>query len=399
MAIMHILVLRIREFFGSGRIIFAVFLLPLFFVYLIGSVYSEDNPNTKNINIFVDEDQTLVSQQLIALLEEDPLSVVIIMNREEAFGQLAAMRAQNVFIIPGGFAATIDAGKVPEILKYSTKGLHAGVTQFDLMAAAFRLMAVQRTSKLVVDDYLKSGRITSEHAASLRAQVERTSLGYWKRAVPFQIAADIITMDGQKEQSALPIGFLGLPTGMFLSFMALFLGFGVVFIIHDSETGLLGRISMVAGEREYLAGNLLAMLLTGVFITLSATLIAQLFFGLEPPCGYVAYATVLFFYGFLLVCSLTLLSLLIGNAAAAYSVSAPLIIFFSFIGGCFFTVDALPEILRYMTFLSPQGLAIQGIAGAAKGEMWKFILSCGVMLGLALPLIGLTMQRLRSHLI
>ncbi len=397
--ICFILYLRLREFLGNWRTVIAVVILPLFFIFLIGSAFGKDNIQAKNVNIFVDEDQSVLSGQLLAMIENDPMVEVIQADRPEAFRLLAQMRAQNVFIILPGFGADVAQGKVPLVEKYASKGLHAGTTPYQLMAAAYRLVAVHRTGILVEQDYINSGKIAPGQADVLRQQVVAAAENYWQRDLPFAVRTEVYLYDGPEAQRPTPIGYLGMPTGMILTFMALFLGFGVVFIIHDSESGLLTRISLVAGEKKYLAGNVAAMVLSGTVLTLLITMISQLVFGIIPGCSYPALSLVLVCYGLLLVGGLVFLSLVVGNAPAMYSVAAPMIVFLSFVGGCFFSIEILPALLHRVTFISPQGLAIQAIKDAAQGNYLQLCIVCGIMLLLAMPFFYFTLQKIRRHII
>ncbi len=391
--------LRLQDFFSNWQTIFAVLLLPLFFIYLMGSTFSSENSQTRNVNVFVDEDQSSYSRQLLELVESNQLVEVLRRDREEAFQLLRQMRAQNVFIIPQGFGADIAAGDIPTVDKYASNGLHTGTTQFQILAGIFRMVAINRTGKLVAEDLARNAKIQPSQVSATEKLIITQAEEYWNRDIPFALDVQIFLHTEAGNNNPTQLSFLGMATGMMVSFMAFFLGFGVVFIIHDSESGLLKRISLIAGEKRYYYGNLMAMLLLAVGTTLLISLLTQLGFGIAIPCNYLAYGTILFCYGLLLVSGLSYLSLMVGNAPAMYSVAAPLIIFFSLLGGCFFSIEALPEILRYVTYLSPQGLAMQGIRDAAQGEFLAMFFSCFAMLMAAFPFIFLTLRRLRRHLI
>ena len=398
MASFHIFRIRLIEFLGSWKIILVLIVLPLFFVYLVGSVYSEKNTQTKNVTIFVDEDNSYESRKLISMINAEPLVDVIVSDQADAMEKLANMRAQNVYIIASGFGDEIRADKIPVIKKYSSKGLHAGATQFNLMAAGYRLLAEERTGKLLAVDYEEKGLITPEQKEEFITEVKKHTEEYWKREIPFKLDTTTILFTGEKtDTSQIVIGYLGLPTGMILTFMALFLGFGIVFIIHDSECGLLGRITVIAGEKAYLSGNLAAMLTAALICTLYTTAMADYLFGIQPQCSYTCLAVIFACYGLTLVTALAWLSLLVRNAAAMYCITAPMIIFLSFLGGCFFSIDVLPASKRFFTWLSPQGLAIQAITYASKEKIMDSLLICGIMLLIAFIFYLMILHRLKNY--
>lgn len=388
-----------RELFTGKASLVIMFVLPLFFVYLVGGIYGAQGGSFLGRNAVVDEDHSTLSRQLVHQLEQRKETVFFEVGaRKTAVGKLKNLDCQNVYVILPGFGKTVGAGNVPKLDKYASYGKTAVNSSILVLSETYRLMLRGKAVGAVDFELDKRGLPDSGrwNRARVREDIDyRYSQYLASRSRIFTVDFTNVYFGAVSKRPERSFGFTGGPMGMILTFLALFTGYGMTFVYREQQTGTWARMRMVCGALPYAAGSLLAIFAAAMLQAAGLVVLAGSFFGAGIKSGPFALMLVFAPYFLLMLAIVAVVAVFSENAAGMFSNFSLFVLFMSLIGGCFWPLEILPESLQKMTLATPQGLAVTSFNALELGDYRSVLLYGVLMLAAGLLIFAVAVRRLR----
>ena len=170
----------------------------------------------------------------------------------------------------------------------------------------------------------------------------------------------------QETNLALPVSSAS-SAGLITAFIMFYILYGSSWLIEERLNCTVKRLGAVKGAiAASFAGNVLAMAAAGVLQILIFCAALKIFLGFTIYYGILSYV-VLFAY-LLSVISIGMFLSSVMKTQAQLQAGAPVFALITgFVGGCFWNFVELPEQVRRLSLLTPQGWALQGLNGLLPG--------------------------------
>ena len=398
--ILLIFAVKLKDLVTGKASLAIMFVLPLFFVYLVGGIYGGQRDNVVGKNAIVDEDHSTISRQLITKLEQRTETYFYeIKDRATAIRALKQLDCQNIYVITPGFGKTVIAGRIPHMDKYASYGKTSINSSILVLSETYRLMLSGKAFGAV--DYELNLRRYPD-AGRWRRTAVRADIAYRygqylnSRSRIFTVDFHNVYFGSTSKHPERNFGFTGGPMGMILTFMALFTGYGMTFIYREKETGTWVRMKMICGILPYAVGSLLAIFFAAMFQSTVLVIIAVRFLGTGIKSG--AFELLLVFAPFfvLMLAIVAVVAVFSENAAGMFSNFSLFVLFMSLIGGCFWPLEILPVSLQKMTLATPQGLAVSSFNALELGDYRAVLMYGGCMLVAAGLIFAAVLCKLRK---
>lgn len=344
----------------KGRIVIYIF-LPILGVLLSLLLYSGSDSTIVNIGI-VDHDTGFFSTGLKEALSSENFIVHDIVN-EDINQKLLSDELDVAMIIDEGSTDSIYKGqpKPIEMITLKGKDITAWVEQ----------TVNQYTNNLV--------RLSL--ASTDRSMLEKMVETYHQQRIPVNIMSVIDRQNG-KQITYQTMGFL-------IMFVMLGTGFTSMFILREKRQRTYYRIcSAPVNARQYILANSIASLL--IIILQVVMILGLMKYAFHIDMGANA------FLMFLILLIFGLVAIGIGLVVTAFSDSSymagnltTLILTPScMLGGCFWSVDMMPEFMQKISYFMPQRWVIDGIEKLqAGGNFQSIMLNQLVLAAFALALV------------
>lgn len=300
-------------------------LLPIFMMIALGTLLG-GNSNQFSLDVAImDHDHTASSQQIIQAIKKAPGVSVLSVLEQEALAKLKQNNLQMVIIIPKGYGATLKKGAQATITVYQDKS--------NLTTSQIGTALINGT----VDQINKKLAHFTPRISIMEKGVTTHSLKYMDFLVPGILSLLIMSNN------------LNGVAGQIASWR---------------ERSILRRMQGTPlTSATFIAGQMTARIIINVFQAVIVLLIAQLFFDVQV---YGNWGTLFFF---LLLGTFTFMSIgfIIASLAKTPESAAPIAGLVSFpmmfIGGIFFPVRKLPDILQYIVKAIPIGHLTDALRG------------------------------------
>lgn len=347
----------------GDRLFFAMMIIiPLLITIATGYALRYEKNNTIPIAV-VDEDHSDYSKTLVQRVGQKEGLSVKEASRSEALSLLEGKKTEQVFIIKEGFEKGVRNGETSGLIDLlsSPSSYSADFTSEVVAGEAIRLITGNMAATWVEEQYRKLGKDFNE---TLRQEVIDYNESLWLPKPSMTI--DYRELQGQElktvKRVAMPAA-TATSTGLITSFIMFYILFSSGWLVEERANGTLRRLA--AGPRAlYLSfsGNVLSLLIAGGIQIFLFSLVDKLAFGVELFPGPLSY--LVFFVYLLSVISISMFLSSILKTQAQLQAGAPVFALLTgFAGGCFWNFVEIPERVRQLSLLTPQGWALSGING------------------------------------
>ena len=380
MKLMTVTFYKLKMMLGDRLFFAMMIIIPLLITIATGYALRYEKSNTIPIAI-VDEDLSDYSETLVQRIEQKEGLSVDEVSRSEALSLLEGNKIEQVFIIKEGFEHSVRNGEGSGLIDLlsSPSSYSADFTSEVIAGEAIRLIIGNMAAAWVEEQYKKLGKDFNE---TLKQEVISYNEGLWQPKPLMTI--DYKELQGQELKTVNSIAMpaaTATSTGLITSFIMFYILFSSGWLVEERTNGTLKRLA--AGPRAlYLsfAGNVLSLMIAGGIQILIFSLVDRLAFNVELFPGPLSY--VVFFVYLLSVISISMFLSSILKTQAQLQAGAPVFALLTgFAGGCFWNFVEMPERIRQLSLLTPQGWALSGING--------LLLDSGNVAAVYLPLLVL----------
>ena len=318
-------------------------LLPILGVLLSTAMYSSAGSGRVNIAV-ADMDAGVISANLIAELKGRESFNIVEVSQTDIRPGLVDRKYDSAIIIPEGFQAGVYGGSIPQIEIMSLKGQESTIWIENF-----------------INMYLQN--LTSLNIASNgdRGLFDRMYDGY--REGTLKITPEKLEdVSNSKSVTVSSLGFL-------IMFTMLGTSFTTQFILNEKRTRTYYRIfAAPVSFREYIAANTFTNLIIVAIQIIFIQLVIKFVFRIETfvPDGILF--LILFLFGMVAIGINMLITAFSSSSYMASTLSSLIMTPTCMLGGCFWPVEVMPEIMRKIAFFMPQWWSLDAIRKIQTGS-------------------------------
>lgn len=323
-------------------------LLPILGVLLSTLIYS--SAGTGKINVAIaDKDHGRMSADFINDLKKRDNYNIYEINESDIRKGLIDRKYDAAVVIPEGFESGIYEGKIPEMELASLKGQESTA-----WLKSFIDMYSQNLSSLYI--------ASNGDGSSFDKMYESYRQGSLK--VTVEELKDVSTSQNVTVSS---LGFL-------IMFTMLGTSFTTQFILNEKRTRTYYRIcSAPVRFREYITANTLTnLIIVGAQIIL-IQLVMKYIFRIETFVPDVMMFLVLFLFGLVAIGINMLITALSSSSYMASTLSTLIMTPTCMLGGCFWPVEFMPDVMKKIAFFMPQWWSLDAIRKLQLGGGFEVI--------------------------
>lgn len=351
---------KLKMMLGDRLFFIMMIVIPLFITIATGYALRYEKLNTIPIAL-VDEDKSGYAFVLLQRMsQKDGLKVETI-GREAALSMLEGSKVEQVFIIKKGFEDKIKNGENKELIDVvnSPSSYSADFTSEVAAGEVMRLIAGNMAADWVTKQYKKLGKPVN---GSFNDNIEKYYHSLWQPEPLMTI--DYMEFQGKAltavEKTVMPAATAS-STGIITAFIMFYILFSSGWLVEERTNGTIKRLA--AGPNAlYLsyAASVFALFISGTIQIFIFSLTDKLVFGVDLFPGGLSY---LVFLAYLLsVISISLFLSAVLKTQAQLQAGAPVLALLTgFAGGCFWNFVEMPERIRQLSMITPQGWALEGI--------------------------------------
>jgi ABC-type multidrug transport system permease subunit len=387
--IIIIAIMRFRILAGTPLQICLVFLLPCFFMAAVNVPFAQNAEKIATIAV-VDSDMTWLSGQFVKNLGNRSGLKVVQVDLSEARQMIGQRQAVNAFHILPGFQESLLREEIPSIEKWSTRMPMNELPFIAVTSQVIRMMSVVRGTVAVMHtDYASA---TENVDSTAWQQVYQELLGKAEGTLP---KVEYLNMTGSIVSVRTVSGFSDGPFGMLLTFIALLVGYAITMLMREAQTLAPARITLATGRRIRLSGDVLGIVAVLTLQAIIALITWAFFLDGNFAISVFGMFAILFLYSTLITSLIFFLALsVLRSSASMQNLYAPIVVVFSLMGGCFISSELLPDNFKIISWLSPQGIAMNAYRGLADGGYVVPVAAALTAVFLTMAFLELSLRRL-----
>lgn len=345
----------------ADRLFFAaMIIIPLLITIAAGYALRYEKLNTIPLAV-VDEDMSDSSRLLLDRLDEKEGISLTRTDRENAMEMLENYEAEQVYIISEGFEDSMLKGESEGLLEmYSSPSSYSeGFTREVVAAEAIRIIMTNTAADNVLQKYEE---LEIEKGSGFREEVTAYADTFWEPEPIFTI--DYREIRGNETESVERVSMPAASassTGLIIAFIMFFMLFSSGWLIEERTNGTIKRLG--AGNRALaisFQASVLALFAAGVIQILMFSVVLKLFFDIVLFTGVWSYLVLSAYLLAVIGISMFLSSVL--KTQTQLQAGAPVVALLSgFAGGCFWNFIEMPERIRSLSLLTPQGWALSAV--------------------------------------
>lgn len=352
--------LHLKEFFKSPSSIALMFIMPILFGWIFGGMSLGSEVNKPIVNLVVDEGE--VSEKIVNLLKKDDHFVWKSETEQQAKINVSAQEVVAAVVIPQNIEQRITEKKPLLDIIVQTK------TE-DYLALFPHL---QGTASLISRSYQVVDNLEADAFPKLLT------------TITINKGVDIEKQIIQKDDTRMVEVNL-----MFVGFAIMFMMFGLAgaasTILDERIGGTWGRLMVVPASKLQISfGYLFAYFLMGWIQFAVLMIVMNLIF--DTNWGNLMY--MIPFASLVIVCVIgfgLMIAGLVKTKQQAMAISTVLIVVTCMLGGVYWPIDFVPEIMQKMALAVPQSWAMSGFKEIISGS-----LHTNILLKDSLALLGFT---------
>lgn len=387
-----IALLQLRTTFKSKGAIITMFGMPLILTLIFGVLMGNTGGSASKTYVYpivvVDNDGSFAARQLISQLDAEATIRVQTATAEEMKKLFADVKVDSGVVIPAAFGADLAAGKAPDVQLLAVPGRNT-------------YMGVGPTIRGMIarlgQDYQLALRTLPEADRSDAAKVEAA---YAKVIAERKDVSTTVTTHAVTRTVVEKAGFTaatGASVGFTVTFvmMQCFMMSGV--ILTERKHGTWGRLLTTPNSRvTIMGGYLLSFFLTGMvqfaILVLATRFLFQVSWGPMLPLFVMGAGTVLSASG---------MGLFLAGIVKTFEQQMSIGILFinatAMLGGAYWDLSMVSDLMRRIGYLTPQAWAIDGFKQVMlRGGAWDAIaLPMAVLLGITVVFMTAGLLRVR----
>lgn len=377
----------------------AMIIIPILITVAAGYALRYEKLNTIPVAI-VDEDMSSSSRLLTGRLKGKEGISLFIADREEAEKMLENNQVEQVCIIRPGFEMSVERGESDGLIEMyiSPSSYSAEFTREIVAGEAFRMIMNSMAANSVTSKYEELG---IDMGSGFREEVKAYSDSFWE-------PEPLMTIDYRELRgtAAEPVDRVSMPAatassaGLITAFIMFFMLFGSGWLVEERTNGTIKRLGAGHGAVAVsFGGSILALLAAGILQIMMFSIILKVFFDIVLFNGILSYLALLTYLLAVIAISMFLSSVL--KTQAQLQAGAPVIALLTgFMGGCFWNFIEMPERIRFLSLLTPQGWALNALNGLllAPDDVSVMLLPALVLLGIPLILLPASYIIIRMQL-
>lgn len=347
---------RIKVMLRNPGLIIMCILLPLvFYVFSIKVIDVSDEAMKVPIAI-VDYDNTNTSRWVVESVQDNSLFNCILTEESNGLKLLKKEEIQGLYIIKEGFEENIKQENINELLKvYYLAGNKIATAISDVIAGEIIPVICTNKSANSVEAYYKENtNINNKNVRSDVIKLIQNNIGQGKYDLPVNTE---VRFPGEKKEQLREIS-QGIVLkqwilGIFLIFIFLYLVFNCTALIKERVNRVHNRI-IVSGCTYFqlYLGDLIG--LSSIGLVLNLLQVAMFYFILNLSLKSLVYIFIVnLFFIYCISCMLILLTKVFKSNSAFQSFIPMLVLFLGLIGGCFFSLELLPDIFKRLSVITP----------------------------------------------
>lgn len=346
--------MRDRLFFA------AMIIIPLMITAAAGYSLRYEKFDTVPV-VVVDEDMSEYSALLIERLSSKEGLNISIADREKAQAMLESNEAEQVFIIDDGFEEAVRNGESEGLIELvnSPSSYSSGYTGEVVAGEVLRLLTANMAANNVVRQYEKLDIKTDE---DFRDEVRSFADALWD-------PRPLLTIDYREFRAgaAVSASHASIPAasassaGMIIAFIMFYMIFAGGWLIEERLNGTIKRLGAANGALALsFQGSVISLFAAGTLQVLMFCAVLRLFFGIVLFSGLMSYAVLLAYMLAVIAISMFLSSAL--KTQAQLQAGAPVLALITGLaGGCFWNFVEMPERIKRLSLLTPQGWALRAL--------------------------------------
>jgi ABC-type multidrug transport system, permease component len=333
--------------------------------------------------ILVNQDGGQLGNALVQVFSSSDVKSLVTPTEMSDYTQAKAAVDQNktaaAILIPAGFtnsiipsgASAVDAAPVQvQLYANPTSPTSVGVVKTILEGFLNQVETQRSSGQVSIEQMVKAGLLQPSQVQQAASQMGAQMAAQSQNGTAAASAIQVVTQsDGASPSQSFQVDTLALiAPGMALMFLMYTVTYGGRSLLTERNQGTLPRL-LVSPTRpaQILAGKVLGIFLTGVAQMLILILGTNLLFGLHWGDPLATLVLVL-----AAVAAATGWGLLIASfsktTAQISSVGSALMLIFGLLGGSFFSMDALPGWVQFISHVSPNAWGMDGFTSLALGN-------------------------------
>ncbi len=341
-----LLLLRSKAFWG----VYVIIILSV--GYMLINLYSQVDKGILIPIAIVDNDQTQLSRYIVQAVQSSSLLAVHGVTEDEGFDMLENQTAESLFIIVQGAEEKIDAGDRQGIMDvYSLEGNYFSAMLSDIVAGEFLdeiairiassyyYQAMEKEENVLLDEQIYNALYL--HGQTLK-QRQRTN---YYLDIAFEGEGERRELSWYNQQLLLE----KITTGIMYIFVAFFMLYAGMSILHDRESFIYFRFRMTGMKIfDMMLSEYCTMLISGLLAILPLSIISILY---GSKVMHTLGVNVLYIIG---TSSMLYLFLHLVHGTLYYLLTgSTLILTMGILSGSFFSIDTLGKQATYVARIFP----------------------------------------------
>lgn len=362
MKLIYVTFYKLKMMLGDRLFFVMMILIPLLITVATGYALRYEKSGAVSIAL-VDEDRSGYSDTLVRRIEGREGLGIFSVSRDEALSLLENNKIEQIYILKKGFEENVKKGESAGLIELldSSSSYSADFTSEVIAGEAIKLITGDMAALWVQEEY---GRLGRDFDEAMRQEVIKYNEGLWQPKPLMTI--DYKELQGQElkpaEGMAMPAA-TATSAGLVAAFIMFYVLFSSGWLVEERTNGTLKRLA--AGPNALFlsfTGNILSLLISGGLQIFMFSIVDRLLFRVELFPGPLSY--LVFFAYLLAVIALSMFLSSVLKTQAQLQAGAPVFALLTgFAGGCFWNFVDMPERIRRLSLLTPQGWALSGING------------------------------------
>lgn len=343
---------RLRIHFADKLFVLAILILPVLLSSISG--YAQRKEKLGYVPIFLADEDRTESSELLArrLMNKEGLSVktgLLDVGEKEVRND----DAEALIVIEKGFEKSLKTGNIEGAITIvkSPSTYSAELIKEIIASEVLRIYSTDFTY-----DWLSRNFDDTD-----REDVAKRLEEKWQPDPVMTIIYEEIEVKATEDGNISIPPFAAASLGLLILFIMLGLLFGSGWLCEEKVNGTIQRAMSVKGAlRQLFMGNIAALFIMGLFLTVVFTLVQWVFFGVLLIKGPLPFM-IMFLY-ILCVSSVSLFLSAVFQSSHQLQASAPVLTLVTGImGGCLWNLAGVPKPLMSIALLTPQGWALKAL--------------------------------------
>jgi ABC-2 type transport system permease protein len=354
---MHIAGLSLLKSIKEKGFLLVMMAAALVFAGVFGVAFRSASGPSRIPLAVADHDNSPLSRDIIAALESSEAYKVWTVTEEEIRSQVREGKLEVGFVIPSGFQESLSGPNPLGIGAISISGsklaMATGAAIEKTVSEYVLAMAVKEVTSVTADSLGIGGRVSAEVAAQeVSAQLRdnpAVSLAY--QAVSRQVN-NTEALESTKHAAL----------GVFIMFTMFTVVFQAGDILQERQDGTWARLlTMPISRQGILAGKILGAYAIGLLQMAVLLVASRYLFGMDYGPNPAAVFVILAVFLFCVTGLGIFLSTLVRTHAQLESLGPLVIVSTCMLGGCYWPLELVPDVIQLIGKLTPQAWAMMGL--------------------------------------